>query len=137
MKPLAIWLAIVAVVFGGYALVASLLRETEQVFVVVDASQPMQVLNNDIILELDRIDDRDGAEFALATVSSQRSNTGLAHSWQPELRWANTSLFGRCSFADIDSFTEATDADERILITTAGSCDTSTLADWTVVELTP
>ena len=137
MKPLAIWLAIVAVVFGGYALVASLLDETEQVFVAVDASQPMLVLNNDIIVELDRIDDQDGAEFALATISSQRSNTALVHSWQPELRWANTPLFGRCSFADIDSFTEADDADERILITTAGSCDTSALTDWTVVELTP
>lgn len=137
MKPLAVWLAIVAVVFGGYALVASLLDETEQVLVVVDASQQMLVLNNDIILELDRIDDRDGAEFALATVSSQRSNTDLVHSWQRELRWANTPLFGRCSFAEIDSFTEATDADERILITTAGSCDTSALAGWTVVELAP
>jgi hypothetical protein len=137
VKPLAIWLAIVAVVFGGYALVASLLRETEQVFVVVDASQPMLVLNNDIIVELDRIDDQDGAEFALATVSSQRSNTAVVHSWQQELRWANTPLFGRCSFDEIDSFTEATDADERILITTAGSCDTTALADWTIVELTP
>ncbi len=137
MKPLAIWLAIVAVVFGGYALVASLLDETEQVFVAVDTSQPMLVLNNDIIVELDRIDDRDGAEFALATVSSRPSNTSLVHSWQDELRWSNTPVFGPCSFADIDTFTEAADADERILITTAGSCDTSTLADWTVVELTP
>jgi hypothetical protein len=137
VKPLAIWLAIVAVVFGGYALVASVLDETERVFVVVDASQPMLALNNDIIIELDRIDDRDGAEFALATVSSQRSNTGLVHSWQSELRWSNRPLFGLCSFADIDSFTESSDADERILITTAGSCDTSALTGWTVVELTP
>ena len=137
MKPLAIWLAIVAVVFGGYALVANLLSETEQVFVVVDASQPMELLNNDIIVELDRIDDRDDTEFALATVSSQRSNSGLVHSWQSALRWNSTPLFGRCSFADIDAFAEATDADERILITTAGSCDTSTLGDWTIVELTP
>ncbi len=137
MKPLTIWLAIVAVVFGGYALVASLLRETEQVFVVVDASQPMELLNNDIIVELDRIDDRDDAEFALATISAQPSNTGPVHSFQSQLRWTTTPLFGRCSFADIDSFTEAADADERILITTPGPCETSTLADWTVVELTP
>ena len=137
MKPLAIWVAIVAVVFGGYALVANLLSETEQVFVMVDASQPMELLTNDIIVELDRIDDRDDAEFALATISDSRSNSGLVHSWQSQLRWTTTPLFGRCSFADIDSFPEATDADERILITTAGSCDTSNLADWTVVELTP
>jgi len=135
VKPLAIWLAIVAVVFGGYALVASLLRETEQVFVFVDSSFRMETLNNEIIVELDRIDDRSDAEFALAR--GQDRGSELVHSWQPELRWSTTPLFAPCSFADIDSFTEATDADERILITTAGSCDTSTLADWTVVELTP
>ena len=135
MKPLAIWLAIVAVVFGGYALVASLLRETEQVFVFVDSSFRMETLNNEIIVELDRIDDRSDAEFALAR--GQDRGSELVHSWQPELRWSTTPLFAPCSFADIDSFTEATDADERILITTAGSCDTSTLADWTVIQLTP
>jgi len=135
VKPLAIWLAIVAVVFGGYALVASLLRETEQVFVFVDSSFRMETLNNEIIVELDRIDDRSDAEFALAR--GQDRGSELVHSWQPELRWTTTPLFAPCSFADIDSFTEATDADERILITTASSCDTSTLGDWTVVELTP
>jgi len=135
VKPLAIWLAIVAVVFGGYALVASLLRETEQVFVFVDSSFRMETLNNEIIVELDRIDDRSDAEFALAR--GQDRGSELVHSWQPELRWSTTPLFAPCSFADIDSFTEATDADERILITTAGSCDTSTLADWTVIQLTP
>ncbi len=137
MKPLAIWLVIVAVVFGGYALVANLLSETDQVFVVVDASQPMALLGNDIIVELDRVDDRGDAEFALATISDRPSNSSVIHSWQSELRWATTPLFGPCSFADIDSFPEAVDADERILITTAGSCDTSALTDWTVVELTP
>ena len=135
MKPLAIWLAFVAVVFGGYALVTSLLRETEQVFVFVDSSFRMEALNNEIIVELDRIDDRGDAEFALAR--GQDRGSELVHSWQPELRWSATPLFAPCSFADVDSFTEATDADERILITTSGSCDTSTLGDWTVVELTP
>ena len=137
MKPLAIWVAIVAVVFGGYALIASLLQETEQVFVVVDSSQPMELLNNDVIAELDRIDDRDDAEFALATISDRPSNSGLTHSWQSELRWATTPLFGPCSFDDIDAFAEAADADERILITTGGSCPTDALAGWTIIELTP
>lgn len=135
MKPLAIWVAIVAIVFGGYALVTTLLRETEQVFVVVDASQPMQLLNNDIIVELDRIDDRSNAEFALAYV--RRNTAELTQSWQPQLRWTNEPLFAPCSFDGIDAFTEAVEADERILITTPGSCDTSALVDWTVVELTP
>jgi hypothetical protein len=135
VKPLAIWVAIVAVVFGGYALVASMLSETDQVFVVVDASQPMQLLNNDIVVELDRIDDRDDSEFALAFV--RRNTAELIHVWQPEFRWTNEALFAPCSFDGIDSFPEATGADERILITTADSCDTTALTDWTVIQLTP
>jgi hypothetical protein len=135
VKPLAIWVAIVAVVFGGYAVIASLLRETEQVFVVVDASQPMALLNNDIIVELDRLDDRDDAEFALAFV--RRNTAELVHSFQGELRWSNEPLFAPCSLDGIDAFPEAAEADERILITTPGSCDPSALIDWTIIELTP
>jgi hypothetical protein len=41
VKPFAIWLAIVAIVFGGYALVSASLQETSRVFVFVDASNPM------------------------------------------------------------------------------------------------
>ena len=37
----------------------------------------------------------------------------------------------------VSLFPVAAHADERILITTAGSCDTSALVGWTVVELTP
>ena len=136
MKPLAIWLAIVAIVFGGYALATTLLRQTDQLFVFVDSSNPMELLNNEVIAELDRIDDRDDAEFALAR-GQEQSGAELVHSWQPELRWTTTPLFGRCSFEEIDSFPEATAADERILITTPGSCETTTLTDWTIVELTP
>jgi hypothetical protein len=135
VKPLAIWLAIVAVVFGGYALATTLLRETDRVFVVVDASQPMVLLNNKIIVELDRIDDRSDAEFALAIV--RRNTAEPIHSWQPELRWTNPPLFAPCEFDGIDSFSEASAADERILITTPGSCDTSLLTDWSVIELSP
>ena len=135
MKPLAIWIAIVAVVFGGYALVASLLSETEQVFVFVDSSNRMELLEKEIIVELDRIDDRDDAEFALAR--GQDRGSELVHSWQTEFRWASTPLFAPCSFDGIDAFAEATDADERILITTAGSCPTEALSDWTIIELTP
>ena len=135
MKPLAIWVAIVAVVFGGYALIASLLQETEQVYVFVDSSNRMELLENEIIVELDRIDDRDDAEFALAR--GQDRGSELVHTWQTELRWATTPLFAPCSFDSIESFPEAADADERILITTPGSCPTEALADWTIIELTP
>ena len=135
MKPLAIWVAIVAVVFGGYALVASMLSETEQVFVFVDSSQPMELLETEIIVELDRLDDRDDAEFALARGQSRGSE--LVHTWQDEFRWTNTPLFAPCSFDDIDTFAEAAEAGERILITTAGSCPTDALTDWKVIELNP
>jgi len=135
VKPLAIWVAIVAIVFGGYALATTLLRQTDQVFVFVDSSNRMEFLNNEIIAELDRIDDRDDGEFTLARGQSRGEE--LVHSWQTELRWTNTPLFAPCSFEEIDSFTEANAADERILITTPGSCDTTTLTDWTIVELAP
>ena len=133
MKPLLIWLAIVAVVFGGYALVSTALQETSRVFVFVDASNPMGPVWRDVPSELDRIDDRDDAEFALARGQSRGSE--LVHTWQPELRWSNVEPFAPCSFAEIESFPEAADADDRILITTSGSCDTSALVDWEIIVL--
>ena len=134
MKPLAIWIAVVAVVFGGYALVASLLRETEQVFVVVDTSFFMEAKEPEVRRELDRIDDRDRSEFALATVRD-RGGAALVHDWQDELTLGGFQAFGPCSFAGIDGLPDASTADERILITTSTSCDTTALAGWTIVTL--
>jgi hypothetical protein len=135
VKPFAIWLAIVAVVFGVFALVSASTQETSRVFVFVDASNPMGPVWRDVPSALDRLDDRDDAEFALARGQSRSSE--IIHTWQPELRWSNVDPFAPCSFAEIDSFTEAVEADERILVTTAGSCDTSTLTDWEIVLLDP
>ena len=135
MKPLAIWIAVVAVVFGGYALATSLLRETSQVFVFVDSSQPMQTVWRFVPGELDRIDDRDHSEFALAHGQSRTS--ALVHTWQSDLELVGVEPFAPCSFADIDTFPEAADADDKILVTTSGSCDTSGLTDWDVVILDP
>jgi hypothetical protein len=136
MKPLAIWLAVVAVIFGGYALIANTLRETSQVFVFVDSSNPMEAVWRKVTVELDRIDDRDDAEFALA--HGQSLGSELAHTFQPTLDLVGVVPFAPCSFADIDTFPEATEADERILITTTATpCDTSTLTDWTVITLAP
>jgi len=134
VKPLAIWIAVVAVVFGGYALVASLLRETEQVFVVVDTSFFMEAKEPEVRRELDRIDDRDRSEFALATVRD-RGGSVLVHGWQDELVLGGFQAFGPCSFAGIDQFAEASTADERILITTSASCDTTELTGWTIITL--
>jgi hypothetical protein len=138
MKPLLIWLAVVAVIFGGYALVANSLRETSQVFVFVDSSNPMVQVWRKVTAELDDIDDRENSEFALAYGRDQGQGAELVHSWQPTLELVGVEPFGLCSFADIDTFPEATEADERILITTtATSCDTTTLTDWTIIALEP
>ncbi len=134
MKPFAIWLAIVAVVFGAYALITVATRDTTRVFVYLDASNPMTPVWGDARRELDRIDDRDHAEFALAI--GRRNTNQLVHSWQSSLRLpAAERPFAPCDLSGADSFAEAADADERILVTVAGSCDTSTLADWTIVSL--
>jgi hypothetical protein len=132
VKPLLIWLAVVAVVFGGYALITAAVRETTQVFVVVDSSFQMRPVWTDVQLELDRIDDEDHAEFALAT------EKGPVHSWQSELVLVGVEAFAPCTFEGIDLSAEAVEADERILITTSdNACPTTALAGWDVIELEP
>lgn len=135
MKPFAIWLAIVVVVFGVYALIASSLRETTQVFVFVDSSQPMESVWSEVPRELGRIDDRSNSEFALA--HGQSRSVELVHTWQSELDFSGVTPFAPCSFAEIGSFAESSEADDRILITTTGSCPTDALDGWEVVLLGP
>jgi hypothetical protein len=130
MKPLAIWVAVVAVVLGGYAVVTSMLRETSRVFVVVDSSFPMETVWSQVPAELDAIDGRDRAEFALATEKR------AIHSWQPALTLTGIEPFAPCTFDAIETYPEVAEADELILITTATSCDTSSLTDWKIIELT-
>jgi hypothetical protein len=132
MKPLAIWVVAVAVVLGGYAVVSSMLRETSRVVVVVDSSFPMTTVWSQVPGELDEIDGRDHAEFALATEKR------AVHSWRPELTLTGIEPFAPCTFETIESHPEVAEADELILITTPGSCDTGMLTeDWRVVELSP
>ncbi len=132
MKPLAIWLAVVAVVFGAYALITSATRDTAQVYVVVDSSFQMRPVWTDVQLELDRIDNEQHAEFALAT------EKGPVHSWQSALRLVGVDAFAPCTFAGVGDAPEAMAADKRILITTVdNTCDTSALVDWEIIELTP
>lgn len=136
MKPLAIWVVLIALLFGGYAVVASMLRQTDKVFVVVDDSYFMESKGPQVQRELDRLDDRRHSEFALATVRDRDAT--LVHGWQGRLTPPRFEPFGPCSFADVDSFAEAAQADERILVTTSSSnCDTSALTDWTIVDLGP
>jgi len=86
--------------------------------------------------ELDQIGDRSNSEFALATARSLQS--GLVHSWQSDLTPVGVEPFAPCSFDGIDDYTEASQADERILITTSATeCDTTALTDWEIIELGP
>lgn len=140
MKPLAIWLAAVVVVFGVFAVVSRSLEETDRVFVFVDASNPMGPVWRDVPRELEQLADRDDTEFALAR--GQSRGVDLVHSWQEDLRWANVEPFAPCSFAEAGSLAEAAEADERILLTSSASlddddCDPSTLVDWEIVLIEP
>ncbi len=132
MKALLMWATGVIVAFGALAGVTNATRGTEQVFVVVDTSFEMQGKEARVTAELDRIDDRDYAEFALATVA--RLSSGV-HGYQDELDWEVVEAVGPCSFDDIESFPEASSADERILITSVASCDTSGLDGWTIIDV--
>lgn len=131
MKPLAIWVAVVAVVLGGYAVVTSLLQDTSRVFVVVDSSFPMAEVWSQVPGELDDLDDEDHAEFALVTEKRP------IHSWQSELALGGVEPFAPCTFDGIADHPEVADADELVLVTTAASCDTSALTGWRIVTLTP
>lgn len=134
MKPFLIWLAIVAVVFGVFAAVTVVTRDTTRIFVYVDASNPMVPVWADARRELDRIDDRDDSEFALAF--GRRNTNELAHSWQGSLALPGDVLpFGPCVLDAAGTIPEASEADERILITVADSCDRDAFVDWQIVEL--
>lgn len=130
MKPLAIWIAVVAVVFGGFAIATSVLRDTSRVFVVVDSSFPMRTVWSQVPDELERIEGRDYAEFALATEKD------AVHGWMSELTLTGVEPFAPCTFGTIEDYPEVADADELILITTAGSCDASALVGWDIIFLT-
>lgn len=132
MKPLAIWSIGMLVAFGALAGVTSATRDTEQVFVAVDNSFFMQGRGARVSAELDRIDDRDYAEFALVTVA--RSG-GEVHGYRDELGSVDDEAAGPCSFDDIDGFADASSADEKILVTSVDSCDTSALDGWTIIEI--
>ena len=131
MKALAIWVVVIAAVFGVFAVVTNALRDTEQVFVVVDSSFPMTAVWSQVDDALDDIDDQDRAEFALATEKD------FIHGWQSSLVLVGVEPFAPCDFNTISTYPEAADADDLVLITTPSSCDTSALDDWKIVELTP
>jgi hypothetical protein len=134
MKPLAIWLAGFALLFGSYGGISHAIRsnDPQRVLVVVDSSFPMTDVWDQVAAELDRIDDRRYAEFSLAT--EKRS----IHSWANKLTLGAIDPFAPCGFDEIVAYPAVTEADEVLLITTEGSCERTALpSDWSVVELEP
>ncbi|MFV2040059.1 MAG: hypothetical protein ACC660_07440 [Acidimicrobiales bacterium] len=131
MKALFIWLTVMAVIFGAFAVVTSVLRDTTRVFVVVDSSFPMKVLWRQVPGELDEIDNKGHAEFALATEKE------AIHTWSPALTISGVEPFAPCTFDTITAYPEVAEADELILITTSSSCDTAALTDWKITFLEP
>ena len=131
MKPLVIWLAVVAVLFGALAFITSALRDTTRVFVVVDSSFEMAAVWADAMAELDEIGSREHTEFALATEKE------FLHTWQLELRPGSIDPFAPCTFDGIDAHAEVAEADDLILITTGASCDTGAFTEWEIILLEP
>ncbi len=129
MKPFAIWAVGVVTAFAALAGITTATRDTEQVFVVVDSSFEMREVWSRVTAELDRIDDRKYAEFAVATEKAP------VHDYQSEIDFPAIDAFAPCSFDEIDQFPAAASADERILITTSGSCPTTDLKGWTIIYL--
>lgn len=130
MKPLAIWVAVVGILLAVLAIASNSLRETKQVFVLVDSSFETTAVWDDVRDELHDIESRDNTEFALATEKE------FVHSWSDRLLLGSVSPYAPCSFDSV-AHAEVAEADERILITSSSSCDTSAFVDWTIVVLDP
>ena len=131
MKPLAIFLVGLVVVFGAVAVLITLSRSTERVFVVVDNSFVMREVWRQVPGALDDIEGQGFAEFAMAT------EKGLIHSWQGTMRFRSRAPYAPCDFSEIETYQELADAHEIILITTSSSCPTDALDGWTVIRLEP
>ena len=131
MKPLAIFVVGLAVVFGAFAIITGIVRDTGRVFVVVDGSFPMVEVWSQVPGALDDIDNQRFSEFALAT------EKGLIHSWRDSLQLDSTTPFAPCDFSEIEAYSEIGEADDLVLITTSSSCPTDALTTWRVIVLEP
>jgi hypothetical protein len=131
VKPLAVWVIGFLVVFGVFALVVNIVRDTGRVFVVVDSSFQMERVWSQVPERLDEIDDQRFSEFALATEKT------MVHSWSDQLRLGAVTAFAPCGFDDVAAYGEIDEADDLILITTPASCASELFADWKIILLEP
>ncbi len=119
------WLAVLAVVFGGYAVVTdrALSGDPQQVFVVVDSSVvpdssfDMEAYWREARARLADLDGERYTEYALATEKD------LLHTFQPELGdLDDINPFAPCQADDVVALSQAVDADRVVLITSESSC---------------
>jgi hypothetical protein len=130
VKALLIYLVGLAVAFGAMAALISLAQqESGRAFVVVDSSFLMRDAWPEVPAVLEKLEGEGYASYALATEKD------LVHSWQDELRLGTVRAFAPCDFSEVASYAEAAQADERILVTTVGSCPTDALVEWRVIAL--
>jgi len=130
VKPLLIWVTVVAVLFGGLGVLSSSLNETKRTFVLVDSSFEMTAVWADVRGAVADIGSREDHEFALATEKE------LVHSWADRLDVGGISPYAPCGFGDV-AYAEIDQADELVLVTTVGSCDRSLFEGWEIILLEP
>jgi hypothetical protein len=131
VRPLAIFLLGVVLVFGALAAAIVLTRPNERVFVLVDSSFAMREVWNQVPGVLDEIEGRGYAEVALATEKD------LIHSWQATFRLRSLTPYAPCDPGEIETHAEGAEADVRVLITTPNSCLAEVVSDWEVRTLEP
>jgi hypothetical protein len=128
VRALAVWLPVVAVLFGGYAWLTdrALGEDPEQVLVVVDSSFDMEPYWRQADAELAGIEGERYTEYALATEKE------LVHGFQEDLGdVAGVTPFAPCQAEEALALPEAGQADRVVLVTTAGSClDAEAPASW-------
>lgn len=131
MRPLAIFLLGVALVFGLLAAAIVVTRPSERVFVVVDSSFPMREVWGRVPGALEAIEAEGYVEVALATEKD------LIHSWQEAFRLRESTPYAPCDFSEVGDYAQAAEADALVLITTETSCPTDALTEWEVRTLAP
>jgi hypothetical protein len=134
VKALAIWLGMAVAVMGTFAIGYNFWRTSnpEQVLVVVDSSFPMEEVWRHVPAELDDIDDRRYAEFALVTDKES------IHSWSDTLDLGDVTPFAPRDlerFSQDAPYPEFDEASEVILVTNADPAEVEGITDWKVVTI--
>ena len=132
LKPLAVWLVATLTVFAviGGIYHVYLTANPAKVFVVVDASNPMTSVWDQVPGALDDISGRRYAEFSLAVEAVGHEQS--IHGWSSTL-----DLGAQTPYAPRDlqfDYPEIEEADELYLITNADAAETSHLTGWIIVR---